>query len=260
MAKKRIALITGASSGLGREFALQLDKAGGYDELWLLARRRSLLEELANALDTKTQVWVGDICDSNFQAEVQVALKQEEVILAMLIQSAGMGKSGLVSETEGVNAKTVSLNCLALTEWTNLCLPFMEPGSRMIHVASVAAFTPQYAFASYAASKAYVLHFSRALHHELKDKGISVTSVCPNPMQTEFLVASGNKQKPEQMGLKKIAFEPVSGVAKKALRRASKGKELSLFGFWAYFMHFISKIVPHSWILFLERKIAGADK
>ena len=139
----------------------------------------------------------------------------------------------------------IDLNCRALTAITEICLPFMRKDSRIINLASAAAFCPQPSFAVYAATKAYVLSFSRALHMELKSKGIYVTAVCPGPVKTEFFRVSG-----ELTGtLKKLTAAGTQAVVRKALKDSLAKKQLSVYGPPMKAARAGAKLLPHSLIM-----------
>ena len=139
----------------------------------------------------------------------------------------------------------LDLNVRALTCMSRICLPYMGSGSRMIQLCSGSAFLPQPAFASYAASKAYVLSFSRALRQEVKGKGISVTTVCPGPVKTEFFEAAGSEVAPAK---EKFLVESID-VVRKAIKDAKAGKELSIYGMSMKLVHLAGKILPTSIVL-----------
>ncbi len=226
-----IAIVTGASSGMGKEFALQLDNnLGKTEEIWLLARSRESLEELAGSLRTKARVVVIDLTD-------ETALKQFEEVLAIqnpkitvLVNCAGIGshKPFARQNKEEIDAM-IQLNIMALTRMTMLCLPYMRSGSKLIQVSSGAAFVPQSAFAVYAASKAYVYSLSRALDRELKGRGITVTAVCPGPVNTPFLAHAYEDM--SGLGvLKKLTMVKTACVVKKAIDDCKTGKSVSICG------------------------------
>lgn len=226
-----IAIITGASSGMGKEFAVQLDRClGKTDEIWLLARRREPLEKLTHSLRHKARVIVMDLTE-------ETALKQFEEVLAIqnpkitvLVNCAGVGSHKLFARQskEEINAM-IQLNITALTRMTMICLPYMGSGSKLIQVSSGAAFVPQRAFAVYAASKAYVYSLSRALGQELKGRGITVTAVCPGPVNTPFL-AHAYDDMSGFGALKKLTMVETACVVKKALYDCKTGKSVSICG------------------------------
>lgn len=186
-----IAMITGASSGLGREFVRQLGRFfPDIESYWLIARRRDRLESLAQeleVLDKSIECLPLDLCDPMSFAAIQGRLAAEKPRLCLLINCAGCGFLGSMGELD-TSAQThmIDLNLKAMTALTNLAIPFMPAGSRIINVSSIAAFCPNPRMTVYSASKAYVSAFTAGLSAELRPKGISVTAVCPGPMPTEF--------------------------------------------------------------------------
>jgi hypothetical protein len=247
----RIAIISGASSGIGRQFAIDLDGDVRLDEIWLCARREERLQELAASLRKPARVLAGDITDKKWRDRLLLEIKDSECQIHTLINSAGFGKFEAFCDLD-CNERMVEVNCQALTALTSLCLPYMQNGGRIINMASVAGFMPQYKAAVYAASKAYVISFSRALHQELKERDITVTAVCPNPMKTEFFEANGIEI--DANPIKKIGIEDVEKVAAKALKRSDKGKDMSVCNLPAKILRVISRILPHRLVLWFERK------
>ncbi|MDE6700416.1 MAG: SDR family NAD(P)-dependent oxidoreductase, partial [Acetatifactor sp.] len=183
-----IVIITGASSGIGREFVRRMDRSfDSIDQFWLVARSRDKLTELADGMRHKSRIFAIDVT-SNMQLErLETAVKKSNAKVRMLINCAGYGIMGAFAE-QNRKSETgmIRLNCEALTNITHRMIPYMRRGSRIIQLASSAAFMPQTDFAVYAASKAYVLRFSQALGEELRERGIYVTSVCPGPVDTPF--------------------------------------------------------------------------
>ena len=183
-----IVIITGASSGIGREFAMQMDAYfESIDEFWLVARNRGKLMPLAKSLKHNARIFAMDITDREKLSDLEDAVFRHKATVRMLINCAGYGIMGEFCEQDrSLELGMIRLNCEALTELTHRMVPFMREGSRIIQMASSAAFLPQPDFAVYAATKSYVLSFSRALGEELKRDGIYVTAVCPGPVDTEF--------------------------------------------------------------------------
>ncbi len=251
---KLFTIVTGASSGLGAELARLLDKEGRADEIWLIARRKERLERLAGELKTPARILAGDLSDPVFLKRLGEEIRTAEGQMDTLVNSAGYGKLGPAEALgEEQNAGMIRLNCESLTRLCSMALPKIQNGGRILNIASVAAFLPQPNFAVYAASKAYVLSYSRALNAELKPRKITVCAVCPNPMETEFFKRAGMPE--ESSSIKKIGIEPVEKVAAKALRRVNRGKDISLYCFAAKLIRFISRIFPHPFILRVEKAI-----
>ena len=250
----KIAVVTGASSGMGREFVRQL----GYfyrslDEIWVIARRRERLEELRELSRIPIRIFEGNLIKKQVYRELSCALEEEQPDIRMLVNAAGFGKSGSVEKiaSEELRAQTdmVDLNCRALTRMTLFCLPYLGRGSRIINLASAAAFCPQPGFAVYAATKSYVLSFSRALGAELRRRGIYVTAVCPGPVDTEFFNISGALTNP----LKKLTMAKAEDVVHRALKDSRAGREMSVYGIAMHAAFLGTRLVPHGLIMKLMR-------
>lgn len=227
----KIAVVTGASSGFGMEFVKQLNHCyRSLDEIWVIARREERLCCLKDKLHLPVRVLEGDLLEDSFFQKFEQLLEAEHPDVRMLVNSAGFGKSGTVEqilrEDKNLQLRMISLNCIALTRMTLICLPYLSKGSRILQIASAAAFCPQAGFSVYAATKSYVLSFSRSLGEELREKGIIVTAVCPGPADTEFFRISGELTNP----LKKLNIAKPSRVVKKALRDSQKKKDVSVYG------------------------------
>ena len=176
-----IAIITGASSGMGREFARQLcfqNLAGErFDEFWLIARRRDRLEELAEKLPVPCRVMALDLTAEESYDEFA---KEAEPEVSLLLNASGYGKFFSTMDTSAEDVcGMIDLNCKALVRLTQLTVPYMKPGSHIVELDSLSAFQPVPYINVYAASKAFVLSFSRALGAELKSAGIKVMALCP---------------------------------------------------------------------------------
>ncbi len=226
-----IAIITGASSGMGMEFARQLDSSlHKTDEIWLLARRREPMEELARSLRHKTQIIAMDVTLDSAMDQFAEILAISNPKITVLVNCAGAGNHGkFMQQSDAAVSDMVQLNIVALTKMTKLCLPYMRRGSKIIQLASGAAFVPQAAFAVYAASKAYVYSLSRALNKELAERGIRVMAVCPGPVNTPFL-ASAYGEASNMSCLKKMTMMEAESVVAKAVMDCKRGKSVSICG------------------------------
>lgn len=190
----RCAVITGASSGLGVEFALQISSVfPEVQELWLIARRADMLESLSHRLpDVKVKCVPLDLTAENAISELSEQLKQSEARVELLINCAGCGYLGNFDKSEmNEQLRMADLNVRALTAVTREVLDYMPEGGRIINLSSIASFVPNPRMTVYSATKSYVSAFSRGLHEELRARHISVTAVCPGPMSTEFLSLAG---------------------------------------------------------------------
>ena len=188
----RIAIITGATSGLGAEYVSLIDAKNYVDEIWVIARRGKRLEELQEKCKTPVRPLCLDLTSSKSMEKLQNLLeetaKNQNLQIALLINAAGFGKFGdtsTLSQSE-INSM-IALNCTALVEVTRICLPYMSRGSRILQFASSAAFQPLQGLSIYAASKSFVLSFTRSLRRECKGRGIYISAVCPIWVKTEFI-------------------------------------------------------------------------
>lgn len=260
--KKKIAVITGASSGLGAEFALQIEASFYLDEVWLIARRQEPMRDLARRFQKSKAVLIAyDLGNRNDLANYEKKLEAEQPQIEVLVNNAGYGKIGPVSELGTVEQmQMIDVNVYALTFLTKVSLPYMTKGSKILQVASSIGYCPAPFFAVYAATKAFVVSFSEALTHELKPRGIQVTAVCPGPVATEFFDEAvkneylKTKTAPARSfndSLKANAHE----VVEKALADLGKGRRRSIFGTRINLFVRALPFVPQ-WLLFrvLEKR------
>ncbi|TCK98273.1 hypothetical protein EDC19_0693 [Natranaerovirga hydrolytica] len=245
----KIAVITGASSGLGKEFTKQISKkVKGLDELWIIARREEKLIQLKESIKhIKCRVMPLDLIQKESFVEYERLLEKYSPKICMLINNAGYGKIGSF-ETIDIDEQLnmIELNNKSIVKITRSSLPYLYNNARIIQVASSAGFMPQPGFSVYAATKAFVISFGRGLNQELKDKNIKITSVCPGPVRTEFFDVAGGDV---SMSIKKMAMVEADQVVAKALKDSAKGKEISTYGTLMNAFKIVAKIVPHSLIL-----------
>lgn len=245
---KKIAIISGASDGIGREFARVLAVKKEAEELWLIARRAERMQALADELDIPCRIFSLDLSAPGMEEAIREALAASGAQAAWLVASAGFGKIGEFADlpTDAVR-DMITVNCTALTTLIHLALPYMAEGGRVVTLASAAAFMPQPRFAVYAATKAYVLSLSRALGEELRPRGISVTAVCPGPVQTGFFAVA------EQTGKMKPAKEKMmttpARVARVAYRAAKRGKAVCTPTALMRAARVAAKILPHKLLM-----------
>ena len=193
----KIAIITGASSGLGREFALQIDALKEVDEIWLVARRRDRLEEVGALLKTTARVICADLSVREGVIAVQQALEARAPHIKYLVNAAGFGKIGSYRDIplDEID-RMIDLNCKGAVDVTQICLPYCSRGSKILEICSTAAFQPFQYLNVYAASKAFLYRYSRALNTELMAEGIDVTAVCPYWIKdTEFISVAEEGQR-----------------------------------------------------------------
>lgn len=246
-----IAIITGASSGIGREFVYQLDRSFvRIDEFWLIARRREKLEELAEKIRTKARIFCMDLLESEAMEEILACLKKEKPKVKFLINSAGIGLIGDIADYPYQDeASLIRLNISAPVVLTNICLPYMNRNSYIWMIASAAAFLPQPGFAIYAASKSFLLSYARALNREQKRRKVHVTAVCPGPVDTEFFDKLQSRH--ALPSYKKLFFAKTEDVVKRAIRDGIKKKEISVYGISIGIFRVLAKCLPHSILLTL---------
>lgn len=250
----KIGVVTGASSGMGREMVLQLaDEFPQLDEIWVIARRQERLAQLRK-LSVPVRMFPLDLTKAEDLALLEETLKRISPEVKFLVNAAGFGKIGPVGTlSRREETDMVRLNCEALCAMTHMVLPYMPHNSRILMFASAAAFLPQPDFAIYAATKAFVLSYSRALNQELLDRDIAVTAVCPGPVKTEFFdIAETTGQIPLY---KRLVMANPRYVVRKALRDSIMKKEISVYGLTMKLFYLLSKILPHSLLLYLMRKI-----
>ncbi len=241
-----IIVITGASSGIGMEFAMQMDESfSNVEEFWLVARNQEKMEEAARVLQHRTRLFPMDLTDEEKMNGLERALKEEQAVVRILVNCAGYGVMGAFDSLDRKQTLgMIRLNCEALTDMTYRLLPFMRRNSRIIQMASSAAFMPQPEFAVYAASKAYVHSFSRALSVELERKGIYVTSVCPGPVDTPFFETAEKDGK--ILAVKKLTMTTAEKVVEQALYDSYYRRQVSVCTLPIMAFHAAAKILPHS--------------
>lgn len=255
----KIAVITGASSGMGQEFIKQLDKKClGLDEFWLIARRVDPMKELEGKIKTKLKFFPIDLATGDYSSLTD-ALCKEKPQVRILVNCAGYGKTGPFMQIEEEdNVGMVQLNCMALTKVTYKVLPYITKNSYIINFASAAAFLPQPNFAVYAATKSYVLSFSRALNREVRPRGIWVSAVCPGPVNTPFFQIAEETGSP--FALKKWFMAKKEKVVAKAIKDCFAKKEISTYGISMKALHALGKLAPQSIILNLYASLLKGIK
>lgn len=244
---KNIAIVTGASSGIGRSIIDLIHDS--YDEIWAVARRRERLEEIAGKYPGKIRAVTADLGKPGYCEELEKLLKDSaDSRLMLLVNSAGIGYRRDLADMDPVQIdSSIEVDVKALTLLTRTVLPYMGEGSGIINIASSAGYLPQPGFAVYSAAKAYVINFSRALRVELKSRKITVTCVCPGPVDTEFQgIATGT---PEITGWRKNFTCSPESVAKGAVKAFRRKRGLYDHKLPQKFLHVVSKTVPVGIIL-----------
>lgn len=247
MGNKKIALVTGASSGMGKEFVLQIqERYPQLEEIWAVARNTKALEQLKKKAP-KLRVCPLNLTSLEDLKILQELLEREKPQMEILVNSAGMGVQKQVEATTVEELwNTTQLNCSAFTAVLKICFPYCRNKGQILCLSSGAAFVPQPGFAAYAASKSYVLSFSRAIRKEWRDRA-RITIVCPGPVDTPFLEKMGGKE--HMPAYKKWFLAKPEAVVEKALKDSEKGKELSVYGYSVKILRVVCKILPHGLIL-----------
>ena len=256
---KKIAVITGASSGMGRRFAETVNEYGSFDEIWAIARRAERLEELKKTAPFPVRAIPLDLTDPASYDRYASMLRDGEVQVGLLVNASGFGKFNAVLESPlETNLNMVDLNCKAVMALCQLTVPFMPEGGQIINIASVAAYQPIPYINVYAATKALVLYYSRALDRELRSRKIRVMAVCPFWTKTEFFDRAVNDEKPPVVK-KYIAMYDPKDVVARAWRDAKKGKDVSRYGFIARSQGALVKLLPHKTVMDAWQKQQGLE-
>ncbi len=244
----RIAVITGASSGIGREFVKRLDSEKDLDEIWVIARRRERLEELEKAADIRARVraFPLDLTRTGEIEEYAAVLEREKPRVEVLVNAGGFGKFRPAEEVPLEDQYgMIDLNARALTGMTAVTLPCMGAGGEIYQMGSLSAFQPVPYIAVYAATKAYVLSYSRALGRELRGRGIRVLAVCPGWVRTEFFDRAVSD---DTVTYYNRFFTPAQ-VVERALRDMKKGKDVSVCGLSVRMQVRAVKLLPHRLVM-----------
>lgn len=247
---KNIAIITGASSGIGKVFATTLASHGEYDEVWAIARNTARLDALKDVVPFPVRPISLDLSDASFIEKMKEMLEEEKPNVKILINCSGYGKFEATEKTPIEDSLgMIDLNCRALTAMTLISLPYMEKGAEIIEIASVAGFQPIPYINIYGATKAYVLSFSRALNRELKGRGIRVLAVCPFWTKTAFFDRAIKKD--EEAVVKKYVamYEPefIVGTAWRTIEKTKR--DFVVPGFKAKMQVLAVKMLPHSLVM-----------
>ena len=238
----KIAIVTGASSGMGRDFVRALDKRG-YDEIWAIARRRDALEALADKCKTPVRVMALDLKTDAAFDELEAALAEAKPNVRYLVCGAGYGRFGDYTKVDFAESRgMIDLNVTALVRTTYAALGYMTAGARIIEIASAASFMPLPHLNVYAATKAFVRSFSRALASELSPRGIGVTALCPGWVDTEFMSTASKTDKLSVSSF--VGMKKSPDVVAAALKAADRGKQMCVPGAAIKAAHVASKLFP----------------
>ena len=236
-----IAIVTGASSGIGRAFALKLDGLG-LAEMWLVALDQAGLDETAARMKTPTRTFAADLTKDGASI-INDALKTDKPNVKWLVNASGFGKFGRYDEIpveQSVNM--IRLNCEALVLLTEYCLPYMPKGGKIAQISSVSAFQPTPYVSVYSATKAFVHNYARALNVELKPRDITVCAVCPFWTKTHFLDRAERDDHKVVINYT-VMYDP-KDVAERAYDDIMRGKDISICGFIARSQTRLTRLLP----------------
>lgn len=243
----KIAVITGASSGMGKEFAVQLSAMEKFDEIWVIARRLDKLEELKKQLGDFVRPLAFDLTKEESISEYKALLEEKNPEVAVLVNAGGYGKfDAFENLTLEEQLGMIDLNAKSLTAMTYVTLPYLKRGSRVYQVGSLSAFQPVPYIGVYGATKAYVLSFTRAIGAEIKKTGVKMMAVCPGWVKTEFF---DRAVVDENVITYYNQFFTAEQVVKRAIKDMKKGKDVSVCGFMIRAQVLLTKLLPHSLVM-----------
>ena len=244
-----IAIVTGASSGMGREFVLQLTNFVTVDEIWVIARRKEALEQLQSQVPVRVRPVVLDLLNSESFTTFANLLAEEKPNVKLLVNAAGFGKFGRFENISLEDeCKMVDLNSKALVVMTRLTLPYMEKGSHILQLDSLSAFQPVPYITTYGATKAFVLSYCRAMNRELKPRGIRMMSMNPGWVKTEFFSHAFQTNQSDVQYFDRL-YEAKDVVATGLKDLYTTRKDMSIHGFPVKFQVFLVKLVPHRFVM-----------
>lgn len=245
----KIAVVTGASSGMGKEFVLQLSQYVTVDQIWVIARRENALQQLQQEVSVPIRVVSLDLCNLESYEAYKLLLAQEQPEVKLLVNAAGFGKFGNFQNIPlEEDCRMIDLNCRALVAMTRLTLPYMKSGSHILQLDSLSAFQPVPYIATYGATKSFVLNYTRAIAQELKSQGIRVMAMNPGWVKTEFfnhaLQTNGN-----EVQYYNHLYEAKDVVATGLKDLYKSKKDYSVHGFPIRNQVRLVKLLPHSIVM-----------
>lgn len=242
---KKVAIVTGATGGLGMEFVLELLKEP-VDEIWCVGRNADKLEQIKSRGGEKVLMLPLDLNDGDSFPALKEKLKEDKATISFLINCAGVGEKLCAYDAFSLEdiSRLIYVNCTAVVSICTVCIPFMSPGARILNIASQSSFQPVPYLNLYASSKAFVRNYTRALNVELKKSGITATAVCPGWVDTDMLQKEING-----IEVKFPGMTTSKAVAVKALSDAKKGKDSSVCTFYVKYMHFLAKVFPQKMVM-----------
>lgn len=239
------ALVTGASSGIGRAFVCELARQGVVDEIWLVARRLDRLEETAQSIQIPCRCISADLSTAQGVEAVCEAVRAYQPQLQYVVNAAGFGRFGTWEDVPSADADAMlDVNCKAMVDITQAALPYMPRGSHILEVVSSAAFTPLPHMNVYAATKAFMQSYVRGLRWEVRRRGICVTAVCPAWVKTEFAHVARESSGSNDVRHLLFAQKPQT-VARRALVGSRLHFAVVCCGLPAFLLRIVGKFIPH---------------
>lgn len=246
----RIAVVTGASSGMGREFVLQLSAYVKVDEIWVIARREAALEALRSQVPVPLRVIALDLLDPAAFDSYAALLESEKPEIALLVNAAGFGKFGSYHKISiEDDCRMIDLNCKALLVMTRLSLPYMASGSHILQLDSLSAFQPVPYITVYGATKAFVLSYCRAMNRELKSRGIRMMAMNPGWVKTEFFNHAFQTNGGSEVQYFNRLYEAKDVVATGLKDLYRTRKDYSVHGLPVKLQVLAVNLLPHSFVM-----------
>jgi short-subunit dehydrogenase len=239
------ALVTGASSGIGRAFAIELAHRSDVDEIWLVARRLDRLEETARTIKVPCRCISADLSSVRGIETVCEAVRTHQPQLLYVVNAAGFGRFGTWENVPSSDADAMlDVNCKAVVDITQAAIPYMPHGSHILEVVSSAAFTPLPHMNVYAATKAFMQSYVRGLRWEVRQRGVCVTAVCPAWVKTEFAQVARKSSGSKDVHHLLFAQKPQT-VARRALLGNRLHFAVVCCGLPAFLLRIVGKFIPH---------------
>ncbi len=245
----KIAIVTGASSGMGRQFVLQLPGYIAVDEIWVIARRQEALASLREESTVAIRPVPLDLCNAESFDTYARLLEQEQPDVRLLVNATGFGKFGAFSQIPLEDElDMIDLNCKALVAMTRLTLPYMQRGSHILQLDSLSAFQPVPYITTYGATKAFVLSYCRAMNAELKGSGIRMMAMNPGWVKTEFFEHAFQTNRNDVQYFNRV-YEARDVVATGLHDLYRTKKDISIHGLSVRNQVRLVKLLPHSLVM-----------
>ncbi len=247
------AIITGASSGMGREFVKMAAQRGDLDEIWVIARREDKLNELQKEVKVPLHILPLDLLKAESYERFQAELDSRKPNVTFLVNASGFGRFGRNDQIPlQDDLDMIDLNCKAMVNVTKRVLPFMPKDSHIIQVDSLSSFQPVPYLGIYGATKAFVLSYSRSLNVELKERDIKVMAFCPGWVKTPFFDGAETYSKDAVTYFNKLFT--AEEVVRAAMKDSARGRDVCVPGFSVKMQVLATKLLPHKLIMAIWMK------